>query len=154
MKRTQQTFGLALARLALIVIFLWFGAMKFLPYEAEGVAGIAGSYPLLSWLYPLVGVRGASAAIGTVELLTAVMLAIGYRYAWASVVGGLMGMATFAVTLSFMATAPGVFAEGYGPPWLGSTGQFLVKDLVLLAVSAMILLNGLTDLRTPVRRHA
>lgn len=143
---TRDTTGLALTRWALVLIFVWFGAMKFRPYEAEGVAAIASGYPLFAWLYPLFGVDGASAVIGTSELLTAALLALGARSALASVLGGAMGVATFVVTLSFMATAPGVWEASEGPPWLGSTGQFLVKDAVLLAVSASILLAGLERL--------
>jgi uncharacterized membrane protein YkgB len=44
-----------------------------------------------------------------------------------------MGVCTFLVTLSFLFTAPSTFEQGYGFPFLGSSGQFLMKDLVLLA---------------------
>jgi uncharacterized membrane protein YkgB len=36
--------GRAALRLGIVLIFLVFGYMKFLPYEAEGVAGIARDY--------------------------------------------------------------------------------------------------------------
>ena len=45
--------GRAALRLGIVLILLVFGYMKFLPYEAEGVAGIARDYWLFSWLYPL-----------------------------------------------------------------------------------------------------
>ena len=93
------------------MIFLWFGYMKFLPYEAEGVKGIAETYWLFGWLYPLLGVQGASNVIGILELTAGVLIAIGGRFPLAGLVGALMGVATFLVTLSFFFTAPGIVAE-------------------------------------------
>jgi len=148
-RSTPDTLGFALCRWALVIIFLWFGAMKFQPYEAEGVAGIARDYWLFAPLYPALGVKGASAFIGVVEIAAGVLIALGSRKALASLIGGAMGVATFLVTLSFMASAPAVFEAGYGPPWLGSTGQFLIKDLALLGISASVLFAGLRDLQRP-----
>lgn len=120
-------------RWSLVVIFLLFGIAKFTAYEAEGVAGIAQNYWLFFWLYPLGGVQFASNVIGTLELSTGLMLALGSRFTLASLIGGAMGVCTFLVTLSFMLSAPTAFEAGYGFPFLGSSGQFLMKDLVLLA---------------------
>ena len=57
--------------------------MKFLPYEAEGVAGIAKDYWLFGWLYPLVGVAGASIVIG-------VLIALGGRFPRLGLLGALI----------------------------------------------------------------
>ncbi len=130
-------------RWSLVVIFLFFGVAKFAVYEAEGVAGIAEHYWLFAWLYPLGGPLFASGVIGTLELTTALMLALGSRFRLASLLGGAMGVATFLVTLSFMIGAPKLFEEGYGFPFLGSTGQFLLKDLVLLAACVNIVIFAL-----------
>ena len=134
--------GIAALRWALVVIFGMFGTAKFAAYEADGVAGIASNYPLFSWMYPLWGVQGASNAIGIVEIATALMLAAGAWSARASVVGATMGCATFLITLSFMLGAA-IWEDGYGAPFLGSTGQFLVKDIVLLAGCYAILIASL-----------
>src|ERR1700741_4438459 len=110
-------------RWSMVLIFALFGTAKFAAYEADGVAGIAQNYWLFGWMYPLIGVQGASNVIGTTELLTGLMIALGARWNVAGLLGGLMGMATFAVTLSFMLGVP-VFEQGYGAPFLGSSGQF------------------------------
>ena len=60
--------GRAALRFGIVLILLWFGYMKFLPYEAEGVAGIARDYWLFGWMYPLIGVAGASIVIGVLEI--------------------------------------------------------------------------------------
>jgi len=119
-------------RWSLVLIFFLFGTAKFAAYEAEGVAQIAAHYPLFSWMYPLWGPRGASNVIGTIELATGAALAIGAWSPRVSLLGGLMGMCTFLITLSFMLGAP-IFEKELGAPFLGGTGQFLVKDAVLLA---------------------
>ena len=127
-------------RWSLVVIFFLFGTAKFAAYEAEGVAGIAEHYWLFFWLYPLGGVRFASGVIGVLELSTGLMLALGARYTIAALIGAAMSTCTFLVTLSFMIGNPRAFEEGYGFPFLGSSGQFLMKDLVLLAASVALLL--------------
>lgn len=130
-------------RWTIVLIFALFGTAKFAAYEAEGVAKLAGAHPLFGWMYPLFGERGASNVIGSVELATGVIIAIGAYSARASLVGGIMGVATFCITLSFSLGAPAFWQHGYGAPFLGSTGQFLVKDAVLLAACAAIAANGL-----------
>ena len=120
-------------RWSMVIIFLLFGTAKFAAYEAEGVAGIARDYWLFFWLYPLGGVQFASNVIGTLELSTALLLALGSRFPISSLVGAAMGVCTFLITLSFLLIAPTTFEQGYGFPFLGSSGQFLMKDLVLLA---------------------
>ena len=134
--------GRAALRLGIVLILLVFGYMKFLPYEAEGVAGIARDYWLFGWLYPVVGVAGASMVIGVLEVTTGVLIALGGRFPGAGLVGGLMGVATFVVTLSFFFTAPGIIEAGHSFPALGSTGQFLAKDIGLLAICVFLTLDA------------
>lgn len=122
----------AMLRWALVLIFFFFGIAKFATYEAEGVAKIASHYPLFAWMYPIWGVQSASNVIGTIELTTAAALAIGAWSARASLLGGLMGMCTFLITLSFLLGAP-IWEPGYGAPFIGGIAQFLLKDAGLLA---------------------
>ena len=147
MREHRDRLGDGALRWSLVVIFFLFGTAKFAAYEAEGVAHIAEHYWLFFWLYPLGGVRFASAVIGVLELSTGVMLALGTRFRVASVIGAAMGICTFLVTLSFMIGNPRAFEEGYGFPFLGSSGQFLMKDLVLLAACFALLLSSLHRLR-------
>ena len=153
------SFVIACQRWTLVLIFALFGVAKFAQYEAEGVAGIASQHPLFAWMYPLWGNSGASAVIGCIELITGALIAAGAISARASVVGGAMGVFTFCVTLSFAIAAPTFWQEGYGMPFLGSSGQFLLKDAVLLAACLAITIDGymtLQKMRTAMlstRRH-
>jgi reactive chlorine resistance protein C len=49
---------LALLRWALVIIFLWFGGMKFAAYEAAGIAPFIEYSPIMRWLHALFGVQG------------------------------------------------------------------------------------------------
>ncbi|MES2755664.1 MAG: DUF417 family protein [Pseudomonadota bacterium] len=124
--------AIAALRWSLVVIFVLFGIAKFAAYEAEGVAKIGEKHPLLSWLYPLWGPYVASGIIGAIELATAACLAVGAWSPRISLIGGVMGVCTFLITLSIALGAP-IWQEAYGAPFLGMIGQFLAKDLGLLA---------------------
>ena len=55
---------LALLRWALVIVFIWFGGMKFTAYEAQGIAPFIANSPFMSWLHALFGIQGASYVIG------------------------------------------------------------------------------------------
>lgn len=106
--------SLALLRWALVIVFLWFGGMKFTAYEALGNAPLIDHSPIMSWLNVLFGVRGASGVIGVIELSTAVVLAIGAFSPVASALGAAMSSTTFIITLSFFLSTPGVAEPAAG----------------------------------------
>ncbi|MDQ2778518.1 MAG: YkgB family protein [Pseudomonadota bacterium] len=123
-------------RWALVLIFLWFGFMKFTAYEAKGIAPLVMNSPVLAWAYNLLGERGFATALGIVELTIGVLIALRPWSARVSGIGSVASIITFVVTLSFILTTPGVWQEGLGFPYLsGPIGQFLIKDVVLLAAS-------------------
>jgi len=132
---------LLLLRLALFAVFVWFGGMKFTQYEANGIAPFVANSPFMSWLHSLFGIQGASYIIGVLELSTAAALALGLFNAIFSFVGAAMSTCTYAITLSFFLTTPGVSEPTAGgfPAISAPIGQFLLKDLVLLAASLCLL---------------
>ena len=137
--------SLALLRWALVIVFFWFSGMKFTAYEALGNAPLIDHSPIMSWLNVLFGVREASRVIGVIELSTAIALAIGAISPVASAVGAAMSSTTFIITLSFFLSTPGVAepAAGGFPAISAPIGQFLLKDLVLLAASINLLLGSI-----------
>lgn len=145
-KIPSQAFAIGALRWSMVFIFAFFGVAKFAAYEAVGVAGIAMHYPLFSWMYPLIGVQGTSNVIGTIELAAGVLIALGAWSHRAGLIGGLMGMATFVITLSF-SFGVALWEEGYGFPFMGSTAQFLFKDAVLLAGCLALALHSAHALR-------
>ncbi|MGE3692905.1 MAG: DUF417 family protein, partial [Novosphingobium sp.] len=125
-----------------VLIFLWFGWMKFLPFEAEGVAGIVRNHFLMSVPYDILGTTRFSGLIGSTEIAIGVLLALGQWKPWASALGGTLGAVTFLFTLSFLSSVGPLAPEGYSFPALGSSGQFLIKDVVLLAGCVLIARDG------------
>ncbi len=111
------TIPTAVLRYGLAVIILWFGAFKFTAAEAAAIEPLLRNSPLLSWLYAVTDVRGASRLIATGEIVIALLLAARPFSARASLLGGLGAMTMFATTLTFLATTPGMFGlvEGFPP---------------------------------------
>ncbi len=146
----------ALLQWSLFLVFLWFGAMKFTSYEAEGIAPFIANSPVMSWLHSLFGVRGASSFIGTIELATAAALATGAFNRAALVLGAAMSCATFTLTLTFFFSTPGVAEPTAGgfPAISAPIGQFLLKDLVLLAASGVLLRTALASWKAGTRAKA
>jgi reactive chlorine resistance protein C len=132
---------LALLRWALVIIFLWVGGMKFTAYEAAGIAPFVEHSPFMSWLHVLFGIQGASDVIGVIELSTAAALILGAFQPTFSALGAAMSAATYLITLTFFLSTPGVAEATAGgfPAISAAPGQFLLKDLVLLAASLSLL---------------
>jgi uncharacterized membrane protein YkgB len=145
---------LALLRWALVVIFLWFGGMKFTAYEANGIAPFVVNSPIMSWLHTLFGVQGASYVIGVLELSTAAALIIGAFRPIFSALGAAMSAATYLITLTFFVSTPGVAEATAGgfPAISALPGQFLLKDLVLLAASLCLLLASVQGSRPDAQK--
>jgi len=138
---------LSFLRWSLVVVFFWFGGMKFTAYEAAGIAPFIENSPIMSWLHVLFGVQGASYFLGIAELTTGVLLVIGSFNALFSVLGAFMSSMTFLVTITFFITTPGVFESSLGgfPAISAGIGQFLLKDLVLLGASLCLLKSSVKN---------
>ncbi|MGJ8546492.1 MAG: YkgB family protein [Sulfitobacter sp.] len=126
-------------RLSTATVLGWIGAMKFTAYEAGAIEGLVASSPLTSWLYSVFSLQGASNLIGTAEIATALLLLIGFKSAKAGLLGALSALLTFFVTASFLFTAPVTEPSLGGFPALSVVpGQFLLKDIVLLAAALVL----------------
>jgi uncharacterized membrane protein YkgB len=137
---------LAFLRWSLVAIFIWFGIQKFTPYAAEAIAPLIVNSPFMSWL-GMFGERGEARIIGTIELTTAAALIIGSMIPIASALGAAMACATFLLTTSFVFSTPGITQKSStGFPIISTLlGQFLLKDIALLAASLTLLLASLSQ---------
>ena len=140
--------GGLVARYGLVIVIAWFGGLKFMAYEAEGIVPLVSSSPLMSWLYDIFSVRTFSALLGLFELAAAALLAVKPWWPKASILGSILAILLFLATISFMFTAPGVFEASQGGfPALGANGYFLVKDVALLGISVWTLADALRAIR-------
>ena len=126
--------------------------MKFASCEVHGNAPLIYKQLIMSWLNVVFGVRGASDVIGIIEFSTGAALIVGAFNPFASALGATMSCVTFVITLSFFLTTPGVAEATAGgfPAISAPIGQFLLKDLVLLAASVCLLLASLDALTLPL----
>lgn len=135
---------------SLTLIYAWFGGMKFTAYEANGVAGLVEPSPLLGWFYAFLSIQGFSNFLGVLELSIGLLIAARLAGPAWSLLGGLLSAGLFVTTLSFLVSTPGVFVPELGFPAITvAPGQFLLKDVGLLAISLWIAVDSLKSLRSP-----
>lgn len=144
--------GIVALYFSMTVIYLWFGGMKFTGYEANGIHGFVSNSPLLSWMYSFMSIQGFSNFLGVLEISVGVLIAGRLISPKLSLLGGVMSAGLFITTLSFMLTTPGVFEPSLGFPAISVVpGQFLLKDLGLLAASIFVAGTSLTALEKQVQ---
>lgn len=148
MTSLAEKHGANLLIISLGIVFIWFGGIKFTMGGAEGVSGLVKNSPLMGWLYSIFSVRSFATLLGIVEIIIGLLLLAGLTNPKIGVFGGLAGIVTFLITLHFMFTTPGVVPEGASFPILsGMPGEFLLKDIVLLAASVWITGNRASAMR-------
>ena len=146
---TTPSIGALLVTYALALIFVWFGSLKFTQYEAAGIAPLVMNSPLVGWWHGLLGIAGTSHMLGVYEILTGLLLAVRPFKPRIASIGGAMATICFLVTITFMLSTPGVAQPGYDNSLALSAfpGQFLLKDVVLLAASLWILFAAREEAR-------
>ena len=122
-------------RYGLAILILWFGVFKFTPTEAQSIQPLVAHSPLLSWLYVVTDVPGASRLIGAAEIIIALLVAA-RPLSWRAAAAGSIGATLmFVITLSFLVTTPGSWAVVDGLLVPAGAGGFVIKDLLLLGAA-------------------
>ncbi|OMC24399.1 hypothetical protein A5739_13090 [Mycobacterium colombiense] len=136
------------ARYGLVIVLAWFGAMKFTHYESQGISHWVANSPFLGWIYEIISIDAFGRLNGSIELITAALLAVKPWFPRASVVGGAFASLFFVTTLSFMITTPGVGeASAGGFPVLSADGEFLMKDIALFGLALWLLVDAIDATR-------
>ena len=137
--RAAQTIsdaGGLILRLGLVIPLLWIGIAKFTRGEAVAIMPLITHQPLMSWLYDVVSVQTFSNALGCLEILAAILIAIRPLSALAGAIGGGIATLLFLSTISFLFTTPGVVTDSsLHVPLLTDLGGFLIKDVALLGAA-------------------
>jgi uncharacterized membrane protein YkgB len=147
LSREQQTArftgaaGLVLLRYGLVFFLLLYGSFKFFAFEANGIEPLVSNSPFLGWLYPLLGLRGTSALIGVIEVITALLIASRHWFPRVSGYASLAASGIFVTTLSFLFTTPGAISP------MSPINGFLLKDLLLLGAALFTSAEGLRAAR-------
>jgi uncharacterized membrane protein YkgB len=129
-----------LIRASMVTIFLFFGYQKWFDYEAQGLIPYISNGPLISWMYPVFGIRGASWVLGVAEWSFGALLFAGFWNKKLGILGALGSCFTFIATVTIIPFIPNGWASSAGGfPAMTETVAFLLKDVVLLAVSVYLL---------------
>ena len=129
-----------LLRASMVILFLFFGYQKWFEYEAQVLIPYISNGPLLFWMYPVLGVRGASWLLGASEWSFATLLFLGFWHKRLGVLGALGSCAAFIGTVTIIPFMPdGWAASAGGFPAMTGNVPFLMKDLVLFAASVYLL---------------
>ena len=122
-----------------LLIFLLFGYQKWFEYEAQTLIPFISNGPLTFWMYPVFGLHGASYFLGVSEWLTAALLIWGFWNPKAGILGAILSVGTFVTTVSIIPFMPEGWNAAAGFPAMQGNVAFLMKDVVLLAVSVYLL---------------
>ena len=110
-------------RISLAIILAWIGVLKFV--DPSPVVG------LLQASLPFLAFNAFVYLLGAVEIVVAILLITGYLQAYA----GLVTVGLFLGTLTIFVIAPSVTNF----PTLSLAGQFLLKDLGLMAAAVNVI---------------
>jgi uncharacterized membrane protein YkgB len=129
-----------LVRASMVIIYFFFVYQKWFAYEAHTLIPFIGSSPLMAWMYPIFGVQGASWFLGVSEWLFGALLFLGFWNKKLGILGALGSCVTFIMTVTIIPFMPdGWAASAGGFPAMQGNVAFLMKDVVLFAVSVYLL---------------
>jgi uncharacterized membrane protein YkgB len=133
-----------LIRASMVIIFLFFGYSKWFSYEAQGLIPLISHGPLIFWLYPVFGIRGAGRFLGSSEWLFCALIFSGFWNKKLGVLGAMGACFAFISTISIIPFLPGAWEKSAGGfPAMTDMVAFLMKDIGLLAMSVYLLRQDL-----------
>jgi uncharacterized membrane protein YkgB len=136
----RSDFDYHLMRVAMIAVFFIFSCQKWFDYEAQALIPFISHGPLIFWLYPAFGVRGATFFLGSAETLIGLVMLLGFWNRKAAILGALASCGTYVTTVTIIPFFPDAWAAPAGGfPAATLPFLFLVKDIVLLAASVYLL---------------
>lgn len=167
--------GLHLIRIGVAIIFLWIGALKFVPYEADSITPFVANNPVMSLFYAHPDqykehlthegqldpakrewqaanhTYAFSNGLGTVEILIG-LLVLSYLFSRRlGMVGSVLAFLTPLVTLSFLITTPEAWVQSmgdaeFGFPYLSGGGRLVLKDVLMLAGAVVMIADSARQL--------
>lgn len=177
-----ERFGIALMRVAIAVVFVWIGFLKFAPYEADSITPFVANSPLLSEFYKqpddykahlthegeLVPAKREwqknnntytfSDGLGVIEVAIGLLVLAAFISVPIGAAGALLAFLTPFVTLSFLVTTPEAWVPALGDgnhgfPYLSGAGRLVLKDVMLLAGGFLILADSIRALQIRYLRY-
>jgi uncharacterized membrane protein YkgB len=143
-----------LIRASMVIIFLFFGYQKWWEYEAQALIPYISNGPLIFWLYPAFGIRGATWFLGASEWTFGTFLFLGFWNKKLGILGAIGSCITFIGTVTIIPFMPnGWAASAGGFPAMTEHVAFLMKDIVLFSVSLYLLRQDLARVVLAARQN-
>src|ERR1700753_567455 len=168
--------GIMLMRVAIAIVFIGIGELKFVPYEADSITPFVANNPIMSLFYEhpeqykahltregeLVpeqrewqrenNTYGFSTGLGVVEITIGVLVLLQFLSLWLGFLGAVLAFFTPFVTLSFLITTPEAWVPAIGDaqhgfPYLSGAGRLIIKDVMLLAGALLVMADSAQRLR-------
>ncbi|CBG40573.1 DUF417 family protein [Helicobacter mustelae] len=159
--------AVVISHLAIFLIFIWIGGLKFFNYEAEGIVPFVANSPLSSFFYKDPGNYKSnkipegtydeqkhqwndknrtylvSYGLGILIILYGTMVLFGLIYPILGVIGGILVFLMTCITLSFLITTPEVWVANlcgmnHGFPYLSGAGRLVIKDVAIMACALVV----------------
>jgi uncharacterized membrane protein YkgB len=142
-----------LIRAAMVFSFFAFSIQKWNQYTTEMLVPLISHSPVVFWLLPAFGIRGAGYFLGTTEMIFGLLIFLGYWRSRLGVLGALGSIMTFIGTTSIIPFLPDAWArEAGGFPIMTLPVGFLMKDVLFLVASFYLLKQDLTRAALEVAR--
>lgn len=169
--------GIPLMRVAIAIVFLWIGALKFVPYEADSITPFVANSPVMSFFYEhpqdykahlthegelnadkrawqtANNTYGFSTGLGVAEIVIGLLVLSNPLSRRTGLLGGALAFATPLVTLSFLVTTPEAWVAALGDgqhgfPYLSGAGRLVLKDVLMLAGALPVMADSARQLLT------
>jgi len=129
-----------LIRAAMVFIFFAFSIQKWNSYTATMLVPLISHSPVVFWIEPAFGVRGAGYFLGTSEMIFGTLIFLGYWSSRLGILGAIGSIITFVGTTGIIPFLPGAWAkEAGGFPIMTLPVGFLTKDVLFVVVSFYLL---------------
>jgi reactive chlorine resistance protein C len=165
-------FGMGFLRLGLVVVLLWIGGLKFVPYEADGIVPLVANSPAMSFFYhhpapdyrhymnkegevnaahrewhESNGTYPFSHGLGVLIVLIGILIALHPLRPQIAAVGSALVIVMACTTLSFLITTPEAWVpdlgdSAHGFPYLSGVGRLIIKDVIMLGAGFVTLADS------------
>lgn len=169
---SSERFGFHFMRVAILVIFVWIGGLKYFAYEADGIVPFVANSPFMSFFYKYdapdykqhmnaEGVYNAqnrewhkqnntylfSYGLGALIVTIGILVFLGMFFPEVGVIGAVLAIIMTLGTLSFLVTTPESWVPNlgdsdYGFPFLSGRGRLVIKDIAILAGAVILLADS------------
>ena len=167
---SSKGLGIKLIRVAILIIFVWIGGLKYYHYEADGIVPFVANSPFMSFFYNkqapeykeyknaegayviknrewhhVNGTYTFAYGLGVLICTIGILVFLGLFFPRIGIIGDILAIIMTIGTLSFLATTPEVWVPNlgsgeFGFPLLSGAGRLVIKDTAILA-GAIVLLS-------------